>query len=86
VRGQQIVDDSFLVVFNGADHSLDFVLPDATYGEHWAPEIDTAALEVDPTEYKPGSSVTAQARSVVVLRCARKSPTGAPAGAAAARR
>jgi glycogen operon protein len=85
-RGQAIADDSFLVLFNGADDALDFALPDATYGPGWQTEIDTAAIEVDPTAYKPGASVTAQARSVVVLRCARQQPTGAPAGAATARR
>jgi glycogen operon protein len=86
VRGQPILDDSFLVVFNGADEAADFLLPQPTYGEHWTTEIDTAAVKVATTTFKPGDSVTAQPRSVVVLRCARLEPAGAPSGVALARR
>ena len=84
-RGNQVVDDSFLVLFNGSPDPLPFVLPDASYGESWTAEIDTAASIVDTTTHDPGSTVTAQGRSVVVLRCARVTSTGAPAGAATAR-
>jgi glycogen operon protein len=86
VRGQRTVDDSFLVVFNGADDALEFVLPDATYGHRWSAEVDTAAVDAPPTDYEPGDVVTAQARSVVVLRCPRPLAHGAPGGAASARR
>jgi glycogen operon protein len=85
-RGQATRDDSFLVLFNGADDALEFVLPDATYGDNWTAEIDTAAKHVAANTLRPGATVTAQPRSVVVLRCSRERPTGAPAGAAAPRR
>jgi glycogen operon protein len=85
-RGQQTVDDHFLVIFNAHSESIPFVLPDADYGDAWVVEIDTAVDEVDPDELKPGAKVTAQARSVMVLRCPRERPVGSPAGAALARR
>jgi isoamylase len=85
-RGQAIVDDDFLVVFNGAAEAMDFRLPDSDYGDEWVAEIDTAAEEVEATVRKPGESVTAQPRSVVVLRGARDVSPAGPTGAAAARR
>ena len=54
-RGQRIVDDSFLVLFNGHDESLRFTLPDEDYGESWLVDIDTGAQDVDPElEFTPG--------------------------------
>ncbi|WP_141848984.1 glycogen debranching protein GlgX [Lapillicoccus jejuensis] len=44
-RGQSIHDDSFLVVFNGHDEPITFTVPEATYGEQWFVEIDTAASD-----------------------------------------
>jgi glycogen operon protein len=85
-RGQPILDDNFLVLFNGADEAQAFALPDKSYGDQWVTEIDTAAGKVATTQFRPRGSVTAQPRSVVVLRCARQQPAGAPAGVAIARR
>ena len=85
-RGQRIVDDSFLVLFNGHDDELRFTLPDEEYGGEWLIEIDTAAQEVDPDlVLTPGSAMVSQPRSVVVLRCPRDRQAGAPAGAVARR-
>jgi glycogen operon protein len=86
-RGQRIVDDSFLVLFNGHDESLRFTLPDDDYGKSWLVDIDTGAQDIDPElEFTPGSEVTAQARSVVVLRCPLERQAMSPAGAAERRR
>ena len=85
-RGQRIVDDSFLVLFNGHDDQLRFTLPDEEYGGEWLIEIDTAAQEIDPElVLTPGSAMVSQPRSVVVLRCPRDRQAGAPAGAVARR-
>jgi glycogen operon protein len=76
-RGQKIVDDHFLVLFNGSDGDIEFTIPTADYGDSWVVEIDTAVDAVAepgqqaPTAYEPGAKVTAIGRSVVVLRCAR---------------
>lgn len=85
-RGQQTLDDHFLVIFNGHHDALPFVLPGKEYGERWVTELDTTAQEVEAKEYKPDAKVKAHGRSVVVLRCPRVLPSGSPAGAAAARR
>ena len=41
-RGERITDDSFLLLFNAAEHDLDFVIPPVGYGEQWVLELDTA--------------------------------------------
>jgi glycogen operon protein len=86
-RGQRIVDDSFLVLFNGHHEQLRFALPDDDYGSGWLVEVDTAARDIDPElMLTPGSEVTTEARSVVVLRCPREPQSLSPAGAAVGRR
>ena len=46
-RGQRIVDDSFLVLFNGHHEPLRFTLPDEEYGDSWLADIDTAAQDIE---------------------------------------
>src|SRR6201998_515002 len=41
-RGFRVVDDSFLLCFNGHDEDLDFVVPEGIYGRQWEACIDTA--------------------------------------------
>jgi len=67
-RGEQIVDDSFLLLFNGHFEPLDFIIPDAHFGEVWLREIDTTQGFVDPSEAKPGDLIPVESRSIVVLR------------------
>ncbi|HUO37857.1 MAG TPA: glycogen debranching protein GlgX, partial [Mycobacterium sp.] len=40
-RGFRVVDDSFLLCFNGHDEELDFVVPEGTYGKQWEACLDT---------------------------------------------
>jgi len=71
VRGDRIADDSFLLLFNAAEHDLDFTIPAARYGEHWVLELDTADRKPppeDPGIVKPGDSVTLISRSLRLLR------------------
>ena len=71
VRGERITDDSFLLLFNAAEHDLDFAIPAAGYGEHWMLELDTADPQPspgDPAIVKPGESVTLASRSLRLLR------------------
>ncbi len=71
LRGENIVDDSFLLLLNpGADEAA-MTLPDIRYGELWQPELDTAQLLPLPPEGTPQRSGSLQqvvARSVVLLR------------------
>ncbi len=69
-RGEQIVDDSFLVLFNAWGESLDFTVPDSDWGERWEVVLDTAEPaavdERDPV--KAGEQVMVSGRAVVLLR------------------
>jgi isoamylase len=67
-RGERIVDDTFLLLFNGHFEDLDFTLPPAQFGETWTRELDTNEGWVDGPEVKAGDRVHAESRSVVVLR------------------
>ena len=71
-RGQQILDDSFLVMFNAHDEPLTFTLPDEEYGAEWIPVIDTALHEVEANHLDPTWQIQVQPRSIVVLRCPRE--------------
>jgi len=70
-RGERISDDSFLLLFNAAEHDLDFTIPAAGYGEHWTLELDTADSRPppeDPAVVKPGDSIRLISRSLRLLR------------------
>ncbi|HEX7321744.1 MAG TPA: glycogen debranching protein GlgX, partial [Mycobacterium sp.] len=45
IRGQRIIDDSFLLCFNAGDHAVDFCTPDGDYAQQWTAVLDTN----DPT-------------------------------------
>ncbi|GAA5032264.1 glycogen debranching protein GlgX [Terrabacter aeriphilus] len=71
-RGQQILGDSFLVMFNAHDDALTFTLPDDEWGAQWVPVIDTALALVESTPLEPTWQIQVQPRSIVVLRCPRE--------------
>jgi glycogen operon protein len=75
-RGQQILGDSFLILFNAYHEPITFTIPSEEWGQVWHPEINTAGeLAVDLLE--PGSELQVDARSTLVLRCPRESAEGA---------
>jgi isoamylase len=72
--GEDIVDDSFLVLFNAMPHAVAFTLPGTEYGRMWEIVLDTA----DPLlataarrgrNTQPDGRIRMTARSVLVLRC-----------------
>jgi glycogen operon protein len=71
-RGQQILDDSFLVIFNAHHEDLDFTLPPEEYGNWWTVVLDTADDGTWATDsgdtFGPGDVVVVSARSTIVLR------------------
>ena len=68
-RGEKIVDDSFYLVFNAHHDPVMFTLPPEAWGREWVVDLDTAEPQGSgPRTYKAGHEVTAEARSVVVLR------------------
>jgi isoamylase len=71
-RGQTILDDSFLVIFNAHYEDLDFTLPPAEYGTWWSVLVDTAddgTWSADSGDtFGPGDVLVVSARSTIVLR------------------
>jgi isoamylase len=82
-RGQDVVDDHFLLYFNAAGDDVPLTLPAEEYAAAWDVEIDTAGTERDPAPLSAGSSCTLGERSVLVLR-AHTAPVNAPDTSAAA--
>jgi isoamylase len=69
-RGEPIADDSFLLMFNAAEHDLEFTLPPPGFGEHWVTELDTSDPRpgADPAPVKAGEVILLTHRSLRVLR------------------
>ncbi|HEY0214968.1 MAG TPA: glycogen debranching protein GlgX [Cellulomonas sp.] len=67
LRGEEIVDDSFLVLFNAQPEPTVFTLPDAEYGETWTVAVDTDHQFTPGEEIAHRAEVRLAARSTVVL-------------------
>jgi glycogen operon protein len=68
-RGERIVDDDFILLFNAHDEDLEWQLPARDWAAAWNVEIDTNEPDRDRDEVlKPGATLVVAARSVVVLR------------------
>ncbi|MBA3619341.1 MAG: glycogen debranching protein GlgX [Acidothermales bacterium] len=68
-RGERIVDDSFLLLFNAHHEDMVFTMPDESYGRSWHTVLDTAMpLHLDERpEVKDGQLLKVEARSLLVL-------------------
>ena len=70
-HGEPIVDDSFLLLFNAAEHDVEFTIPPPGCGEQWITALDTADPRPagdDSVAVKHGDSVVLPDRSLRVLR------------------
>jgi isoamylase len=69
-RGERIVDDSFLVLFNAHWEPLPFRLPAEAWGKIWQKVLDTrAGFQPEGEETLPaGGEVVVEGRSLVLLR------------------
>ncbi|MFZ7112020.1 MAG: glycogen debranching protein GlgX [Desulfatiglandales bacterium] len=68
-RGEKIVDESFLVLFNAHYESISFTLPGPEWGRNWIRVLDTVegGFMRDEQEYRFGRKITVQSRSLVLL-------------------
>ena len=68
--GEQIVDDSYFVLFNAHYEPLAFRLPDEEWGKCWRTVVDTREPVIVNREdcHAAGSELTVEARSLVVLQ------------------
>ncbi len=75
VRGERVVDDSFLIAFNAGHETVGFTVPSDVYGDGWLVALDTHDDEAgsvsifdDATPLEPGVEIDVAGRSIVVLR------------------
>ncbi len=67
-KGEQILDDSFYIIFNAYYGELEYTLPPEKYGTKWTKVLDTTwNLIEDGETYKAGDVVKVQGNSVVLL-------------------
>jgi isoamylase len=67
-RGQQIVDDNFIMYFNAHDEAVECTLPSDEFATEWQTIIDTSGHADDAQTLGAGGAVHLQAKSMVVLR------------------
>ncbi len=70
LRGEEIVDDSFLLMLNPGHEDVAMTLPDGPFGEQWELVLDTEREQqvADPEPEDAGSERVVTARSVVLMR------------------
>jgi glycogen operon protein len=67
-RGEQITDDSFLVVFNAHHEPLTFTLPPERFGPRWIRTLDSADVMDEGEQVGAGGKAVVQDRSLVLFR------------------
>jgi isoamylase len=69
-RGRQILDESFLLLFNGSHEDHSFSVPDGIYGDSWSVVLDTSRPEIEPGDetLAAGEEVELVHHSLVLLR------------------
>ena len=65
-QGEEVRDDSFLLIFNAHYEEMTFRLPARRFGTRWEPVLQTG--RADAERLVPGADVTVDARSVTVFR------------------
>lgn len=67
-KGEQIVDDSFYVIFNAHHEALQFKLPPAKYGKEWIKILDTADTDLEhDAKFEAEQEISVEGRSVILL-------------------
>jgi glycogen operon protein len=69
-RGEDVEDDSFILLFNAEGEDRTVTLPRRRFGAQWALELSTADPEAEPGASRHGARTEVQviARSIVVLK------------------
>jgi glycogen operon protein len=65
-HGEQLRDDSFLMLFNAHFEAVDFRLPARRFGTHWVLELATGVCDFQ--QLTPGAPVGIESRSLAVFR------------------
>jgi glycogen operon protein len=74
MKGERITDDNFYIIFNADEHPIEYQLPPAKYGAQWIELINTKHNKINEKGYihHPGEKVTAEGRTVVLLKSPKK--------------
>ncbi|MGQ4495333.1 glycogen debranching protein GlgX [Dermabacteraceae bacterium P13115] len=75
VRGERIIDDSLLLLFNGSSYEVDFALPLAELGGEWQPMLDTAGTVAEETPLQAGSHLSLPPHCVLAFKHLKHQPT-----------
>ncbi len=69
-RGEEIEDDSFLLLFNAHEEDRSFMLPRRRFGAQWALELCTADPDQAPgsLNYGARTEIVVMSRSIVILK------------------
>ncbi len=71
-RGEPVVDDRLLLLFNADEGPIDWTMPEERWADRWQVVLDTETdhhLSAEPDDWiKPGDVCTTAGRSIVVLR------------------
>jgi glycogen operon protein len=66
--GEEIHDDSFVVLINAAAEPTTFLLPPRRFGTRWTLELSTADPDERGGPWPPRAEIDVEARSIVLLR------------------
>ncbi|MCP3977579.1 MAG: glycogen debranching protein GlgX [bacterium] len=67
-RGEPVIDDSFLVLFNSGGQECQFTVPAGLQRDEWLVELDTSATDRNGHTYRAHDQITAAPWSVLLLR------------------
>jgi len=67
-RGDEVRDDSFLVLFNAHYEDMEFRLPARRFGARWELELHTGRCDCGDGRLTAGARVLVESRSLVVFR------------------
>jgi isoamylase len=69
-KGQRILDESFLLLFNAHHEDVTFTLPNRRFGEHWSLVLSTTEPDAEPNslEVDALAELVVGGRSLVLLR------------------
>ena len=65
-EGNTITDDDFLLMINASPDSVEFTIPNQTYGKTWTTVINTGDDD-DHSQYQSGDSITLPGRTTMIL-------------------
>ena len=70
IHGEEIRDDSFLLIFNAEPEDVTFRLPSRRFGQRWALEISTAEPKLEAGAFRVSArgELVARSRSVTMLK------------------